>query len=234
MVFLMNIGNTHTQTATYFDGKMSGVKTTKTSVLSSEILPKNMPIAATTVVPAVKKIFADSPIFWVDARVNTGLEMSKVDRTTIGGDRVANAIYLATAVPSPAVCIDIGTAITFEIIEGNSFCGGYILPGRHLLRRSLHDFTAQLPLLPLSQELPPELAGTNTERAMRLGIDGGVIGAVRELMNRVKTMFESKTVNFIGIGGDREFLINAIPEIKDGGNLCTLEGVRIAWERNNR
>jgi type III pantothenate kinase len=232
MIFLMNVGNTHTQTAVYRDGRINDIQTVKTSEVSNKILPDGIPAAATTVVPSVRELLSGEKIFWLDASVKTGLDMSRIDGRTVGGDRVANAIYLAATQPSTAVCIDFGTAITFEIVDEKIFYGGFILPGRQLLRRALHEHTSQLPLLPLAQDLPEVLCGINTENAMRIGIDGGAVGAVKELMSRVKKMFTGKTVKFIGIGGDSAFFIKAIQEIEFGGNDCTLNGIRIARELN--
>lgn len=232
MIFLMNVGNTHTQTAVYRDGKIKDILTVKTSDVSNELLPESLPVAAATVVPSIRERLSGKKIFWLDASVKTGLDMSRIDGRTVGGDRVANAIYLAAMLPSPSVCIDFGTAINFEIVDEKIFCGGFIVPGRQLLRQALHEHTALLPLLPLTKDLPEVLCGANTENAMRIGIDGGAIGAVKELMNRVRKMFPGKSVKFIGIGGDSEFFTKAIPEIEFGGNDCTLNGIRIAWELN--
>ena len=67
--------------------------------------------------------------------------------------------------PLPAVSIDFGTAITFEVLEEDgNFTGGAILPGRQLMRHALHDHTALLPLVPLTESLDalPQKAGKNT------------------------------------------------------------------------
>lgn len=233
MIFLINIGNTHTQLA-HHDGKeVSAITTVKTAELNPGMVPDGIPVAAASVVPAAKEKLAGKSIFWVNASVNSGLDFSRIDRNTIGADRVANVAMLATMAKGPATCIDFGTAVTFEVIDDGIFCGGYILPGRQLLRRSLHDYTAQLPLLPLSEVLPEEFAGTNTERAMRLGVDGGAIGAVSGLMERVKKLFSSRAVTFVGVGGDRAFFLGQLAELKDGGDLFTLEGIKKIWEINN-
>ena len=78
----------------------------------------------------------------------------------------------------------------------------------------------------------PATAGTNTVEAMRLGIDLGVIGSVRELIANIKNLFPEQKLRVIGVGGDNNFFIDHIPEIEYGGNDYTLQGIRKAWELN--
>ena len=232
MIFLMNIGNTNTQTGLYSGGVISGIRTLPTGDVDSSIIPDGIPCAASTVVPDVRKKLSGRDIFWLDGTCRTGLNMHLVDTATLGSDRIANIIRLADTSELPAVCLDFGTAITYDIVDScRVFRGGAIAPGRALLRQALHNYTAQLPLIPIFDDLPAG-AGTNTVDAMRLGIDRGVIGSARELIADIKTLFADETVRLVGVGGDCKFFIDYIPEIEYGGNDYTLQGIRKAWELN--
>lgn len=232
MIFLMNIGNTNTQTGLYSGGTISGIRTLPTKDVDSSIIPEGISCAASTVVPAVRKKLSGREIFWLDGTCRTGLNMHLVDTATLGSDRIANIIRLADTSALPAVCLDFGTAITYDIVDAcRVFRGGAIAPGRRLLRQSLHNYTAQLPLIPIFDELPAA-AGTNTVDAMRLGIDRGVIGSTRELIADIKSLFPDETVRLVGVGGDCKFFIDHIPEIEYGGNDYTLQGILKAWELN--
>ena len=131
----------------------------------------------------------------------------------------------------PAVCVDCGTAITLEIVgNGPRFAGGSIAPGRSLMRQALHDHTAQLPLLPVSDELADEL-GVNTVSAMTQGIDRGAVGMVRELLAQVRNCLGAK-MTAVAVGGDRHFFLHHLPELTDGGDDFTLRGIFKIWEKN--
>ncbi|MEI8246567.1 MAG: type III pantothenate kinase [Lentisphaerota bacterium] len=232
MIFLMNIGNTNTQTGLYSGGTVSDIRTMPTGEVVPSIIPDGISCAASTVVPAVRKKLSGRNIFWLDGTCSTGLNMHLVDTATLGSDRVANIIRLADTSELPAVCLDFGTAITYEIVDAcRVFRGGAIAPGRLLLRQSLHNYTAQLPLIPFFDKLP-DGAGANTVDAMRLGVDRGAIGSTRELIAGIKALFPDETVRLVGVGGDCKFFIDHIPEIEYGGNDYTLQGIRKAWELN--
>jgi type III pantothenate kinase len=234
MVFVMNVGNTHSQTAVFKDGIIQDINSVKTSTLSSDILPKNMPIAASTVVPLIKKKLKGNNIFWMGPEHALNVDLSLVDTSTLGADRIANIIELADYCDLPALCIDFGTAITFDLLDKNSvFLGGAISPGRHLLRKALHDCTAQLPMLSITDNVL-NLPGTNTRDAMRLGMDHGVIGTVKEVIATMRQRLQDIPLKIIAVGGDAKFFVNNISGIEYGGEDFTLKGIFKAWELNNK
>jgi type III pantothenate kinase len=104
----------------------------------------------------------------------------------VGIDRLLGAVAANVLRPqaSPAVIVDLGTAITVDLVGADgSFQGGAILPGIGLASKALHEFTDLLPLLDMhSLAEPPAALGTNTVAAMRSGIYWGAIGGVRHLI----------------------------------------------------
>jgi type III pantothenate kinase len=108
----------------------------------------------------------------------------------VGIDRLLNAIAAnhVRRAGQAAVLISSGTATTIDYVNPRGdFCGGAILPGFELSARSLHQYTALLPLVPLGDvlERPPDDVGRNTEAAVRSGLYWGHVGAVRELLRRL-------------------------------------------------
>jgi len=237
MLFVINIGNTHIQHGVS-DGK--GAIMELSSIPTSEFLslpiPEDMPVAAASVVPKVRESLSvlHPEIFWLTSAEKTGLDLSGVDAAALGSDRIANAIALAEEGPLPAICVDCGTAITFEAVsKERHFAGGAILPGRTLQRRALRDYTAQLPLAPLG-ETPPAKLGTNTMAAISLGIDGGLVGALRSLLKQMAETLGSDSCRMLAVGGDASFFVKAIPELNYGGEDFTLRGLAHAWQLNNK
>lgn len=231
--FIVNIGNTNTEYALYENGRIGDVSSCPTMSFNKTTIPDGMPVAFASVVPAKNSIFEGLDAFRLSAQAKTGLDFSKVDSSTLGADRVANAVALAFRETLPAVCIDFGTAITFEIVgESRDFLGGAILPGRMLLRKALNDHTAQLPLVPMCSNLDGISAGTCTADAIRLGVDAGAAGAVKEVLERVRKNFPGKNLTVIAVGGDTEFFKTEIPQLEIRDNKYTLYGIAKAWEMN--
>lgn len=229
MVILLNIGNTHTQIAEADNGQIISRKKILSSKLESGLFPTAVPIAAATVVPELRSRLEEREIFWLDPETDCGLDLSQIDSSTLGADRLANLIALAAEYPLPAVCIDFGTAITFELLSRDKVVsGGAILPGRALMRNALHDYTAQLPLVPLETP-PPETPGTNTRSQILLGIDGGLYGAVKELIEVMRRK-AGKDLRVVATGGDAGFFIKRLSGVEYAGDDFTLKGILKAWE----
>lgn len=125
-------------------------------------------------------------------RRELGLSLDVDFPDKVGIDRLLNAVSanVLRADRQPAIIIDSGTATTVDYVSSaGAFCGGAILPGFDLCARALHQYTALLPLVPLSRViqrdgLPAEL-GRNTEAAITSGLYWGHVGAVKELMRRL-------------------------------------------------
>lgn len=229
MVVLLNIGNTHTVIAEAENGRIKSSRKILTAELNSEALPEGVPLAAATVVPGFRKKFKDHDIFWLEPGCQCSIDLSKVDSSTLGADRLANLIALEDWFNLPALCIDFGTAITFELLDENRvFVGGAIAPGRALMRNSLHDYTAQLPLVSLKTP-PPDGPGRATGDQMILGMDSGAVGAVKELIGIMRKSVKGN-LNIVATGGDADFFMKNISGIEYAGDDFTLKGILKAWE----
>lgn len=97
---------------------------------------------------------------------------------TLGKDRIAAAVgaYM-THRGRTVLVIDLGTAITYDVVSANgSFIGGNIAPGMKMRLDALHHFTARLPQIDITGEMP--LWGIDTETALRSGAMHGIIGEI--------------------------------------------------------
>ena len=104
---------------------------------------------------------------------------------TTGADRIANVAAAVIKYGSPSLIVDIGTAVTYDIVSVvNSFFTGAIGPGPDIIARSLHDYTALLPLIEWWKKDTPSQP-KDTEGAMLYGIDAGFSGMVRETVTRL-------------------------------------------------
>ena len=228
-ILLCNIGNTHTSCCVWNGSVMKRLFSVETGVFDHSMLPDGMPVAAACVVPAVRsRLESIRDIFWVSSTNCSGkLDFSKVNASTLGADRVANAVALTACVPLPALVVDCGTAITIEIVDSDRcFRGGAIAPGRMLMRKALFSGTAQLPEIPLSKAVP-DVAGVDTVSSMCFGIDRGAVGMVRQLIAGCCAQYGIRRC--IATGGDAEFFLNAVPELEKADEFFTFHGIRIAF-----
>jgi type III pantothenate kinase len=122
---------------------------------------------------------------------------------TLGPDRLAGVAGAFLHFPGEEILIiDAGTAITYDLLSGNTYKGGTISPGLTLRFRALHKFTAKLPLETVSEEYT--LPGKNTSDAIRGGVITGVIYEINEYIRTFKK--EHKKLKVIITGGDSQFL----------------------------
>ncbi len=232
MLILLNIGNTNTQVG-YVEqlGRITKLESLPTAELSPAIIPPGCEAAAATVVPAIKEKLADCRIFWVKDATEFNVNFDLVNFDALGSDRVANTVALAESGALPGLCIDCGTAVTFEMIDRNGiFQGGAIAPGRMLMARALNDYTAQLPLIEPDSNISVK-SGCNTAEAIKLGIESSLIGGIKEFI-RLANMQLGDGVRVVAVGGDSRMVFDNIDGIEDGGEDFTLRGIMILWELN--
>ncbi len=132
----------------------------------------------------------------------------------VGIDRLLNAVAVnrLRQPQRPAIVVDLGTACTVDLISSQGvFEGGAILPGTTLSSTALHSGTAALPLLtPKNFDKPPAVVGKSTQQAITAGLYWGLVGAVRELIERV-TCECSKPPQLFITGGEAARLVSHLP-----------------------
>ncbi len=228
----LNIGNTHTQILTVDDAGSRAVRTVATVVFSPEMIPDGVETVAAACVVAEKMdiLRARGVRFATPEAASKFVVFSPVDASTLGQDRVANAVYLAAEAEHPAVSLDFGTCITAEVVDARKrFLGGPIFPGRTLARKALHSYTSKLPLVELADELPP-CPGANTVDAIRAGTDTAAVDAVAGFLSRLEKLLGCRPAVY-ACGGDRAFFLRT-PELAgmtDGGDDFTLRGVELIF-----
>lgn len=125
-------------------------------------------------------------LFHLTHETCAGLPLQYPKPSEIGEDRLANAIAAQAFHGVPAVVLDLGTAVTLDIVTDAGYEGGLIAPGLEVMTRYLHQQTALLPVLQPGDLVDIEGAiGKSTVHAMRLGVSVGFSGMVDALLDRV-------------------------------------------------
>ncbi len=207
MLFCVDIGNTHTHFAlvTREAGAVAPVQALPTGRVDHPIeglLPRlrelsaahGAPVAVAfcSVVPAANLHFrrtmaeAGLPIWQLTHTARLGVTITYPTPAEIGQDRLANAAGAQALFGSPAIVIDLGTAVTFDVVTRNGgYEGGIIAPGPALMTRYLHERTAQLPLVEDLVTPLESVIGRSTSEAMRIGALLGFIGLIQACLDAV-------------------------------------------------
>jgi type III pantothenate kinase len=161
-------------------------------------------------------------------RTLTGVGLSYPRPETIGPDRLANAVAAHHRFGAPAVVVDFGTAVTFDVLDrAGDYVGGIIAPGLAAMTEYLHEKTALLPRIRI-REIESAI-GKSTEQAMLVGAVHGYRGLVRELLIELKRELKTRRLPVVATGGYAQLIASKLPEITAVDPLLTLEGLRLVW-----
>ncbi|MDD5614535.1 MAG: type III pantothenate kinase [Candidatus Omnitrophica bacterium] len=148
----------------------------------------------------------------------------------VGHDRLVNAFAGLVKFGAPLIIVDLGTAITFDIVSGkHEYLGGIILPGFGISLRVLHEKTALLPAVRLNK--PGSLIGKNTKSSILSGIVYGyasLIGGLLSLLKKDKLLHNAKV---IGTGGDIDFIKKYCRKFNNIDGNLTLKGLCLLYEK---
>lgn len=193
-------------------------------------------VVLASVVPekaALLRLMFAEPVIEVTHTVELGIAVQFPNPETIGADRLANAVAVGRG---PAIVVDFGTAVTFDIIDRQpAYIGGVIAPGLDSMRDYLHDRTALLPRINLKE--PPAAIGKSTVDAMLSGAVHGYRGLVREILMQITHEMNEHDADcpepeIIATGGHAELIAAGLPEIERIEPQLTLDGLRIIGNLN--
>lgn len=136
------------------------------------------------------------------------------DASTVGQDRLLDALGAYARSSQACIVIDAGTAVTVDFVDGEGvFQGGAIAPGLRMMLRSLNEQTAALPLVSLGTEDEPTPAppgadgetpspfGKSTREAMLAGVHAAARGVVHQLIDRYAEFYGAYP-RVVATGGD--------------------------------
>lgn len=203
--------------------RVRGARKIDCFVISSVVPRKNK---------AIKAAAGKTKILWLSSKLKLGVGVDYPSPATIGADRLANAAAVTALYGWPAIVVDFGTAVTFDIVSARKkYIGGVIAPGLEAMTNFLYQRTALLPKLSLRE--PRRAVGRSTVEAMRSGAVLGYRGLVREIIARIKEAeFPRGRVHVAATGGYARLVAAKLPEIDAVRPDLTLEGLRIVANLN--
>jgi type III pantothenate kinase len=160
----------------------------------------------------------------------TGMAIRYDNPREIGADRLVNAVALRAKLGCPSVCVDFGTATTFDIVSAQGeYVGGALMTGIEISLEALSERGARLPKVDLA---PPRMViGKNTIDAIRSGVVFGYAGAIDAILRRLYGELGGRA-SVIATGGLARLVVPYTEEIDEVDDLLTLTGLRLLHELN--
>lgn len=246
MILLLDIGNTNTHlglandsrvvrqknipTASWFKGSAKALLTgfVRNTPLEGAALCSVVP-RATSPAQRAAQTLAKRPCLVLGPGTLHGVGIDYPHPQTIGPDRLANAVAAKHRFGAPAVVVDFGTAVTFDVVNAaGNYAGGIIAPGLAAMTEYLHEKTALLPRIRIREI--DGIIGKSTRQAMLIGAVHGYRGLIRGLLSELRQEFRHSKLPVIATGGYAELMAERLPEISVVDPLLTLEGLRVVWK----
>ncbi len=210
--------------------KNEGIKKSDiTGVIMSSVIPQ----LNYTMEHMCKDYLGFEPIE-VSTSIKTGLNYLVDNPKEVGADRIVNSVACYQKYNlkynCATICIDFGTALTFNVVNTKGdFLGGAIFPGMKTALDSLVNGTAKLPNIEL--ELPEKVIATGTVTNMQSGLINGYIGAVEKIVGEMKKEL-GEPIKVVVTGGLGEIIAKKTKVVDFIDRRLTLDGLNIIYQMN--
>jgi pantothenate kinase type III len=181
----------------------------------------------------VARYYHDVPSVVVEPGVRTGLPVLVDNPREVGTDRIANALAAVHLYGAPCIVVDVGTAITIDVVSpSGAFIGGVIAPGIETATDALGTAAAQLRRVELLR--PRSVVAKNTVEALQSGAIHGFAALVDGLVTRIRAEQSLDDGTPVVLTGALAPLIaEQLSTPVRHEPLLTLRGLYQAFDRNN-
>ena len=255
MLFVMDVGNSHTVLGLYEDATLRGhwrlvtraygtadelriqigMLLAQEGVAADQIrgccVASVVPQLNSACVDVAQRMFGAAPVM-VGPGIRTGVVLQCENPKEVGADRIANAVAAIDEYSGPLIVVDFGTATTFDVLTGKAeFRGGVIVPGVQLSADALFENCAKLPHVDIAT--PPQVIGRDTVSNIRSGLTYGYADLVDGLVRRIaEEMCETPTV--VATGGLATLIAGLSTTIQHVDPFLTLKGLKLIYAKNER
>lgn len=198
--------------------------------IDGTIIGSVVPETQFNLISMCRRYFDGEPMVVGDAQVDLGNKIL-IDRPEqAGADRVINAMEAHLTFGGPLICIDFGTATTFDVADGDgNYCGGPIAPGIKLSLDALYRASAKLPLVEIAPS--SKVIGTNTIECMQSGIFWGYVSMIEGMVARIRAEYGAP-MKVIATGGLADLFAEQTDVIEHTDRSLTLRGLARIYARN--
>ena len=180
---------------------------------------------------AVAQRYLGHEMLVVGPGTKTGMAIRYDNPREIGADRLVNAVAIRERFGALAVCVDFGTATTFDVVsrEGD-YVGGALMTGIEISLEALSERGARLP-----EDRPRPAAQRDRQEHRRrdpLRASSSATQAPSTRSCAASTTSSASAPTVIATGGLARLVVPYTEEIEEVDDLLTLTGLRLLHERN--
>lgn len=170
-------------------------KTDINNVIISSVVPQ----INYSIIHAMRKYLKKTPLV-VGETISVDIVNMYENKKEVGTDRLVNAYAAMKKYGNNLIVVDFGTATTFDVVgEGYEYQGGLIYPGIKISIEALFQKAAKLPRVEILSL--DRVVGKNTISSMQSGIIHGYVGAVKNIVEKIKQESSNSTMQVIATGG---------------------------------
>jgi len=247
----IDVGNTNTVFGIYADGRLQQHWRVETNslrtvdehavllrgLLGAPALAALRGAAMSCVVPALSETMRTLcrqhlgfELLVIEPGVRTGMPILYETPSTLGSDRLVNAVAAFERTRGATIVVDFGTATKIEYVTpAGEYAGGVICPGIRIAGEALFAGAARLAAVALQR--PPQVVGRTTEQALQSGLLFGHVATVDGLVRRIQRE-NGVDAHVIATGGLSGVLAGESETIREVDEFLTLDGLRVIYGRN--
>ncbi|HID95391.1 MAG TPA: type III pantothenate kinase [Candidatus Latescibacteria bacterium] len=176
----------------------------------------------------LRETFQKEPYF-VTHRSDLGIKICYNPPEAVGIDRLLGVVAAYNIYGGPTIVVDIGTAVTFNVVSGDGeFLGGVIAAGPGLCAEALLQKTDLLPFI--EPEFPPQVIGRSTQDCLKSGLTYGTVELIDGLTQRIADELSTET-KVVATGGLADPLLKRSRSVSTIDPFLVLKGLQIVHKR---
>lgn len=193
-------------------------------VIVSSVVPKIMH----SFTSAIIKYLYKHPIL-VGPGIKTGIAVVTDNPSSVGADRIVDAVGAYYGYGGPVLVIDFGTATTFDYVsEKGEFLYAVTAPGLEICSQALSGQAAQLPEIQIVK--PETILAKNTVSSMQAGVVYGYIGLTEKIITQIKAEI-GKPMKVVATGGLGRLISEETHLIDAYDKDLTFKGLHLIYQR---
>ncbi len=199
--------------------------------IDAAVLASVVPQLTDTITQFLEVAFGCVPLV-IEPGIKTGIRVLYETPHLVGADRIVNAVAAHAWAQDGVICVDFGTATTFDCITPKGdYLGGVIAPGIIISADALFSRASRLHRVEIAR--PERAVGRNPVGSMQSGIVYGYAGLVDGLCRRLKAELDYPC-RVIATGGLAGLIAPETESIEHVDDHLTLTGLRLIHERNQQ
>lgn len=204
--------------------------------VSAAVISSVVPSLTDSLSRAAFSICGKQP-FIISSGIRTGFGINIKNPEQLGTDIVSNVAAALSTADVPLAVLDMGTATTITVVDGNKcILGTIIIPGVKIALSALYDSAAQLGDIVIDGD--PELIGRDTKSSICSGIIHGnalmIDGFIRNIREELNLKESGQKLGLIATGGLSELILPHLRNKFVFDKNLTLKGLAHLYCKNHR